>query len=130
MLGRYPGNNDMTNVIEPIFSLDTYLEIIKRYVSVEDYEKIDDDLRKIALYTIINCKLYATSRQVLLYIYKIFKNDKKPIDKIHYYVFAIFVFLTPKVFFNLFKRYVYHPMLKKEVNNYIKKRNLTNLLSL
>ena len=130
ILGRYPGVNDLTNVIEPIFSLDTHLDISKKYVSKDEYNKIDNNLRKNALYVIINYKLYATSRQVLLYIKKIYKNDKKPFDKIHYYIFAVFVFLMPKVFFVLFKKYVYHPILKKEVNDYIKERNLANLLPL
>lgn len=130
ILGRYPGYNDMTNVIEPIFSLDTHLDISKKYVSVEEYNEIDNNRRKTALYVIINYKLYATSRQVLLYIKKTYKNDKKPFDKIFYYIFAIFVFVTPKIIFVLVKKFIYHPMLRKEVNGYIKERNLANLLPL
>lgn len=127
-LGRYPGFNDMTKSIEPNLSLDIHLQIIKKYVSAEDYIKIDNDCRKTALYIIINFKLYAKARQVALYIYKIFKNDKKPFSKIHYYIFAILVFITPKIVFVYIKKFIYHPMLKKEVNNYIKERNLANLL--
>lgn len=130
ILGHYHGISDMTNIIEPIFSFDTYLEVIKKYTSIEDYKKIDDDFRKTALYTIINCKLYASTRQVMLYIYKVFKNDKKPLGKIHYYIFAILVFITPKIVFVYIKKFIYHPMLKKEVNNYIKERNLASLLPL
>jgi len=99
----------------------------KKYVLIKDYKKIDNDLRKTSLYTIINWKLYATRKQVFLYIAKIYKRDKEPLGKIHYYIFALLVFITPKIVFVLIKKYIYHPLLKKEVNRYIKERNLINL---
>jgi len=129
ILGRYIETINMATLIDPNFSLDTHLKTVKKYVPISEYSKIDDNLRKAALSTIINCRLYATWQLVFLYIKKVYKNDKKPSQKILYYLFAFLVLLTPKVIFVLFKKLIYHPVLKKEAMNYILKKRLSSLLA-
>jgi len=128
IFGRYNETTNLTNLIEPILSLDTMLSVIAKYSSQEKFVKLDQRLRKEALFSIVNFKLYVTRRQYLIYMYKIFIKDRYPLNKFHYYFFGLFVFLIPKLFFELFKKYIYHPMLKKEAYTYISNNNLKNNL--
>lgn len=129
ILGRYLGINDLTRLIEPTLSLDSYMATVKKYVNHDELLRLDNIVRKNSLLTIVNIKLYATTRQIFLYLYKVFKNDKQKVNKIHYYLYAIIVILIPKFVFVIFKKYIYHPILRKEAYTYIKNSNLSTPLN-
>lgn len=129
VLGRFfVEGHEVYNFLEPAFSLDTQLDIVKNYIKEkEKFEEFDLQMRRAWLLSIINMRIGAPRSMLFRCILKIIKKDKHIPMNIIYYFLASISLLTPRIILRLIKKQ-FTRRLTIDVNNVIRNERLMTYL--
>jgi len=107
ILGRYFVTGHVVyDFLEPAFSLDTQLDISKKYIQDNRYYDIfANEMRRSWLLSVINLGLVGVPKKMLFRcIKKIFNRDKHIVKNLPYYLLSLLSLITPEILLSILKK--------------------------
>lgn len=107
ILGRFfVSGHFVYNFLEPAFSLDTQLDISKKYIrDKKTYDQYANRMRRSWLLSIINLRIGVPSDMLFQCIGKIIRRDNHKLKNFPYYCISLMSLITPIILLSQIKKY-------------------------